>query len=71
MGSVSLLPGGMGIGMTTHHTINHQMFLDDPHKAANDIWESSNRFLAANGAAMRTSVLGIVNFNGNIWWWCQ
>jgi len=65
---VSSLLGGMGIGMTTHHTINHQTFLDDPHQAARDIWESSNRFLAANGAAMRTSVLGIVNFNGNIVW---
>ena len=50
--------------MTTHRTVYHQLFLDDPHKAANDVWEASNRFLAANGAAMRTSVLGIVNFNG-------
>ena len=50
--------------MTTHHTICHKRFLEDPHKAAYDIWESSGFFLAANGAAMRTSVLGIVNFNG-------
>lgn len=55
--------GGLGIGMTTHHTITHKRFLEDPHKAAYDIWESSGFFLAANGAAMRTSVVGILNFN--------
>lgn len=60
-----LVTGGLGIGMTTHRTICHKRFLEDPHKAAHDIWESSGFFLAANGAAMRTSVLGIVNFNGS------
>ena len=61
-----MVTGGLGIGMTTHHTICHKRFLEDPHKAAYDIWESSGFFLAANGAAMRTSVVGVVNFNGTI-----
>jgi len=59
-----MITGGLGIGMTTHHTLYHKQFLEDPHKAAHDIWESSGFYLAANGAAMRTSILGIVNFNG-------
>eukprot|EP00735_Rhodelphis_limneticus_P002474 TRINITY_DN1335_c0_g1::TRINITY_DN1335_c0_g1_i1::g.19941::m.19941 TRINITY_DN1335_c0_g1::TRINITY_DN1335_c0_g1_i1::g.19941 ORF type:complete len:567 (-),score=87.18,sp/Q9Z2V5/HDAC6_MOUSE/45.45/5e-21,ADP_ribosyl_GH/PF03747.9/1.2e+03,ADP_ribosyl_GH/PF03747.9/9.1e-59,zf-UBP/PF02148.14/9.5e-17,zf-UBP/PF02148.14/3.2e+03 TRINITY_DN1335_c0_g1_i1:73-1773(-) len=54
--------GGMGIGMTVNNTINHRNFLDDPHSAAKDIWERTNRMLAANGAVMRTSILGIPNF---------
>lgn len=55
--------GGMGIGMTVSRTLNHYLFLSDPHAAANHVWESSGRYLAANGAIMRTALLGILNFN--------
>lgn len=33
--------GGMGIGMTVSRTLHHQLFLEDPHAAAKDVWESS------------------------------
>jgi len=60
--------GGMGIGMTVHRTLCHNLFLKDPHAAAKHVWENSGRYLAANGAIMRTSILGILNFNGEL---CQ
>eukprot|EP00455_Lapot_gusevi_P057464 TRINITY_DN9803_c0_g1_i2.p1 TRINITY_DN9803_c0_g1~~TRINITY_DN9803_c0_g1_i2.p1 ORF type:complete len:391 (-),score=44.94 TRINITY_DN9803_c0_g1_i2:29-1201(-) len=55
--------GGLGIGMTVYNVMTHPDFLDNPHYAAADVWNESNRFLAANGAVMRTSVLGIFNYN--------
>lgn len=55
--------GGMGIGMTTANTLSHHQFLSDPHLAARDIWERSGRYLAANGAVMRTAILGVLEFN--------
>ena len=55
--------GGLGIGMTVNRTITHKNFLADPHAAAREVWESSGKYLAANGAVMRTSVLGLVSFN--------
>jgi ADP-ribosylglycohydrolase len=53
---------GMGIGRTVHTTVLHPAFETDPAAAARDVWERSNRYLAANGAVMRTSVLGVVGF---------
>ncbi|KAI6657941.1 ADPribosylglycohydrolase superfamily protein [Oopsacas minuta] len=55
--------GGLGIGMTVHRTISHSHFLTEPHTAAREVWEESGKYLAANGAVMRTSVLGLVSFN--------
>ena len=55
--------GGLGIGMTVNRTISHKDFLADPHAAARQVWERSGKYLAANGAVMRTSVLGLVSFN--------
>ncbi|XP_065827930.1 ADP-ribosylarginine hydrolase Tri1-like [Oscarella lobularis] len=55
--------GGCGIGRTVWTTVRRPEFKKDPHKAARDTWESSGRFLAANGAVMRTSILGALNFN--------
>ncbi|KAM7442120.1 hypothetical protein ABFA07_008860 [Porites harrisoni] len=56
---------GMGMGSTTRKVLHHPQFLEDPHKAATDVWEYSGRYLAPNGGVMRTSVLGIHDF-GNI-----
>jgi ADP-ribosylglycohydrolase len=42
--------------------VNHPDFLNDPHKAALAVWKKSNKNMqdrpAANGALMRTSILG-------------
>ncbi|KAK3843149.1 MAG: ADP-ribosylglycohydrolase-domain-containing protein [Linnemannia gamsii] len=51
-----------GIGFTVGSTLTHPDFRFNPHKAAFDIWNSRGRNLAANGAVMRTSVLGIESF---------
>jgi ADP-ribosylglycohydrolase len=55
--------GGMGIGMTVSQTLSHPVFLTEPHEAAKDVWERSGRYLAANGAIMRTAILGVLEFN--------
>lgn len=47
-----------GVGFTVGSVIGHPEFLIDPHKAAFDIWQSKGCDLAANGAVMRTAVLG-------------
>ncbi|KAF9927320.1 hypothetical protein FBU30_003319 [Linnemannia zychae] len=51
-----------GIGYTVGSTLTHPDFCFNPHRAAFDIWDSRGRTLAANGAIMRTSVLGIESF---------
>lgn len=51
-----------GVGFTVGSVIDHPDFLEDPHKAAFDIWSSMGCNLAANGAVMRTAVLGIPLF---------
>lgn len=51
--------GGMGIGKTIYSVLNSPGFLWDPHSAAKKVWENSNRYAAANGGVMRTSILGI------------
>ncbi|KAI9238733.1 MAG: ADP-ribosylglycohydrolase-domain-containing protein [Podila humilis] len=51
-----------GIGYTVGSTLTHSEFRFNPHKAAFDIWNSKGRTLAANGAVMRTAVLGVESF---------
>lgn len=51
-----------GVGFTVGSVIGHPEFVANPHKAAFDVWESKGCDLAANGAVMRTSVLGIPLF---------
>ncbi|KAG0236195.1 hypothetical protein BGX31_004025 [Mortierella sp. GBA43] len=51
-----------GIGFTVGSTLSHPEFRFNPHKAAFDIWDKKGRTLAANGAIMRTSVLGVESF---------
>eukprot|EP00731_Ephydatia_muelleri_P020413 Em0013g140a len=55
--------GGMGIGTMVHKALANVQFLSSPHEAAREVWERSGRYLATNEALMRTSVLGVVNFN--------
>ncbi|GJJ68524.1 hypothetical protein EMPS_00870 [Entomortierella parvispora] len=51
-----------GIGYTVGSTLSHPEFRYNPHRASFDIWNSRGRNLAANGAVMRTSVLGVESF---------
>ena len=51
--------GGLGVGMTVSAVLHHPEFLANPHAAANEVWESSGRWAAANGAVMRTGGLGL------------
>lgn len=51
--------GGVGIGMTVYAVLHHPRFLFEPHLAAEEVWESTDRWVAANGAVMRTAALGL------------
>ncbi|NER06422.1 MAG: ADP-ribosylglycohydrolase family protein [Okeania sp. SIO3C4] len=55
--------GGKGIGRTVYGVISSPSFLFEPHETAQRIWISSGKKAAANGAVMRTSVLGVWNYN--------
>jgi ADP-ribosylglycohydrolase len=54
---------GEGIGHTTYLVLKHPNFMSDPHSAALNVWEDSGRTLAANGGVMRSSVVGLWDFN--------
>jgi len=49
---------GLGLGGTTHMVLVHPKFLDEPERAANEIWVNAGRKIAPNGSLMRTSILG-------------
>ncbi len=51
--------GGLGIGDTVYAVLHHPRFHSDPHFAAKEVWESTDRWQAANGAVMRTASLGL------------
>jgi len=52
----------MGIGMTVYKVVNLPQFTQFPHRAAELIWKMSGKKGAANGAIMRTSILGAWEF---------
>lgn len=56
---------GEGIGNTTYSVLNYPDFIKDPHAASKAVWEDSSCHLAANGGVMRTSVVGLWDFNDN------
>lgn len=51
--------GGLGVGDTVYAVLHHPKFFADPHAAAEEVWESTGRWVAANGAVMRTAALGL------------
>ncbi|MBI3371403.1 MAG: ADP-ribosylglycohydrolase family protein [Betaproteobacteria bacterium] len=53
------LAGGMGMGQTTASVLCDAAYLRDPAAVARRVWEETARRSAANGAIMRTSVLGV------------
>jgi len=54
--------GGRGLGNTVYNVISSPKFLFEPHEVAEHFWINSGKNLAANGAVMRTSILGIWDF---------
>lgn len=54
---------GMGMGQTVYSVVHSPDFLQNPHVVAKRIWEASEKKAAANGGVMRTSVLGIWEYN--------
>jgi ADP-ribosylglycohydrolase len=55
--------GGRGIGNTIFAVLSSDNFLKEPHAASNAIWVKSGKTLAANGGAMRTSILGVWEYH--------
>jgi ADP-ribosylglycohydrolase len=53
---------GRGMGRTVRNVVSSANFLGNPFQAAKDEWERSGKQAAANGAVMRTSVVGIWDF---------
>ncbi|XP_022104915.1 uncharacterized protein LOC110986914 isoform X2 [Acanthaster planci] len=56
-------PCGMGLGQTTSKVVHHENFTTDPHEAALSVWEKSNRTVAPNGGVMRTSIVGVHQYD--------
>lgn len=52
----------MGIGHTVYKVLSMPQFRQFPHKAAEVVWKMSGRKSAANGAIMRSSILGVFEF---------
>ena len=48
-----------GIGSNTYKVLSFKDYIDAPQKGAEIVWELSRRNSAANGAVMRTSVIGL------------
>lgn len=55
--------GGRGLGRTVYSVLSSPDFLQDPNSAAQRVWNESGNEMAANGALMRTSVLGLWPLN--------
>lgn len=52
----------VSIGVTVSSVVLHPNFLENPHKCAKEVWEDTRREGAANGAIMRTSILGAYEY---------
>lgn len=58
-----MMNGGMGIGRHTYNVMALGDYTSNPQKAAEIIWKMGKKKAAANGAVMRTSVVGLVKDN--------
>ena len=54
--------GVAGVGETVLAAVSHPRFLEDPQLASREVWEKGGRDAAANGALMRSSILGVWEF---------
>jgi ADP-ribosylglycohydrolase len=57
-----MVDDGFGIGFNTSAVLGDPDYLAHPRKIAEEVWEQGGRKSAANGALMRTSVLGVWDF---------
>jgi ADP-ribosylglycohydrolase len=55
----------MGIGATTFKVLDMPQYVSHPKKAAEIVWKLHRKMIAANGAIMRTSILGLWEFWDN------
>ena len=58
-----MMNGGMGIGRHTYNVMALSDYTSNPQKAAEIIWKMGKKKAAANGAVMRTSVVGLMKDN--------
>ena len=58
-----MMNGGMGIGRHTYNVMALDDYTSNPQKAAEIIWKMGKKKAAANGAVMRTSVVGLLKDN--------
>ncbi len=58
-----MMNGGMGIGRHTYNVMALGDYTSNPQKAAEIIWKMGKKKAAANGAVMRTSVVGLLKEN--------
>ena len=58
-----MMNGGMGIGQHTYNVMALGDYTSNPQKAAEIIWMMGKKKAAANGAVMRTSVVGLMKDN--------
>lgn len=58
-----MMNGGMGIGRHTYNVMALGDYTSNPQKAAEIIWMMGKKKAAANGAVMRTSVVGLLKDN--------
>lgn len=58
-----MMNGGMGIGRHTYNVMALSDYTSNPQKAAEIIWKMGKKKAAANGAVMRTSVVGLLKDN--------
>eukprot|EP01117_Protostelium_nocturnum_P013924 TRINITY_DN5243_c0_g1_i1.p1 TRINITY_DN5243_c0_g1~~TRINITY_DN5243_c0_g1_i1.p1 ORF type:complete len:372 (+),score=93.46 TRINITY_DN5243_c0_g1_i1:113-1228(+) len=54
---------GLGLGGTVAKVVSSKGYLEDPAKAAKSVWNNNGKNLAANGALMRTSILGCYRYD--------
>ncbi|KAG8700029.1 hypothetical protein FRC09_006217 [Ceratobasidium sp. 395] len=52
----------LGLGRTVGNVVRDEGFEGDPVGTAVKYWEATNRFVAANGAVMRTAIIGVLLF---------
>ncbi|KAG8746099.1 hypothetical protein FRC10_006202 [Ceratobasidium sp. 414] len=52
----------LGLGRTVGNVVRDKGFEEDPVGTAVKYWEGTNRFVAANGAVMRTAIIGALLF---------
>ena len=58
-----MMNGGMGIGRHTYNVMALGDYISNPQKAAEIIWRMGKKKAAANGAVMRTSMVGLLKEN--------